>query len=115
MYNSIDDQINKIAALKDGWLDGEGKQISICVASVAREVGRLEIWYRIDDSAAFPTQVGGIIIEGNNDGWLISVEIDPKGKCEVSAFKPKNEFPPFTKTCDNSDEVCAYLKEILSL
>jgi hypothetical protein len=103
----------KAINLEDGWLDGQGKKISPYVATNAQSIIRSDSWRQVDNPAAFPTQAGGILIEADKEGWLISIEISPIGRFEVSAFKPKDRFPPFVQTCDTSNEVDKVLQEIL--
>jgi hypothetical protein len=111
--NSIDTYLEEISRLRDGWLDGQGKQIHADVVRLAQEITHSEIWTKLDHSVASPTQSGGIIIEGDTQGWLISVNISPQCKLELSAFKPKDQFPPYIENCANTEEVLRILGDVI--
>lgn len=77
-------RIDEIAALKPGWLDGQGETPSAKAVAAAHAF----LDSMINDPHVYPTPEGGIQFESNTpDGhWAWEVSIDSDGAVEAYAF-----------------------------
>jgi hypothetical protein len=74
---SYEDRLDQIAALEDGWLDGEGKAATPAAIRAARVFGRLNTavnW------GTYPSEDGGVLLEWLDGGAHCSIEIHPNGE-----------------------------------
>lgn len=105
--DSRHDRIDELAALKKGWLDGEGETPTpVAVAAAHAFLDSM-----IRDPHIYPTPEGGIQFEANtlgsnaHTGWAWEVSIDADGAVEAFALdfseprEPRRE-PPLSARCN---------------
>jgi hypothetical protein len=83
-------RIAEIAALPEGWHDGEGNKIGSPAIEIAYEL----VTKRPDLTGLFyiyPTTSGGIVFEFEFGGWDLSVEIASTGAIELYGVKTNDE------------------------
>jgi hypothetical protein len=67
----------EIAGLAEGWLDGEGSEISFASLDLARDFIREFVDRDISVPGVFPMPDGGVQLEWQLTGSVVSVEISP--------------------------------------
>jgi hypothetical protein len=70
-------RLAELSKIEDGWLDGGGKRpTDAAIAQAFRFIVENPSFY--DGCGIFPTEIGGILIEGH-DADSVYVEISPDG------------------------------------
>lgn len=78
--DSLTLRLRELSQLPQGWLDGEGDEITQTALQTAKNIATAVIHDgTIGTPTLFPTEEGGIELEWRDNGLLKFVEIDPDG------------------------------------
>lgn len=84
--DSVRERIEALRTLEQGWLDGEGEEISEGVLSLGYAIGARLSTATSTTFGIFPTPDGGMQFEWAEDGTEISLEIEPDLSIELASL-----------------------------
>ncbi len=100
----------KMGALRAGWLDGEGDEITLNAIELAKTLYQKLSKTNLETPGVYPTVEGGIRFEWLDKNSHLSVEILPTGQIENYYLNTKTKEEQISPTTENPEETISFIK-----